>query len=102
MPLAIKKVKNGIQFPAFIQPRSSLNSIARIHNNALKIRLTAPPVDGKANHVCVVFLAKLLGVKSSQVSIASGSANRNKVIQIEELSEGELTDKLQTALGRTS
>ena len=102
MPLVIKKVKNGIRFPAFIQPRSSLNNIAGIHSDVLKIRLTASPVDGKANRMCALFLAKLLGVKSSQVFIASGLANRNKVIQIDELSESELTNKLQIALGDSS
>ena len=97
MPLAIRKVKNGIQFPAFIQSGSFRNGIVGIHNDTLKIRLTAPPVYGKANLMCVKYLAKLLGIKSSRVSISSGPASRSKQIRIEEFNEDELMKKLQPA-----
>ena len=95
MPLVIKTVKNGIQFFASIQPRSSRNRIASIHNEILKIRLTAPPVQGEANRMCVKFLSKFLNISPSRISIISGLACRKKVIQIKEMNEDELTNKLQ-------
>ena len=97
MPLVIKTVKNGIQFSASIQPRSSLNRITGIQNDTLKIRITAPPVQGEANRMCVKFLSSFLNVSPSRVLIISGMASRKKVIQIKGMNEDELTIKLQPA-----
>ena len=58
----INSCKNGIRFSAIIQPRSSKNEVTGIFHNALKIRLTAPPVDGAANKACIRFFSKLLRV----------------------------------------
>lgn len=90
MTLRIKKVKEGIQFAAAIQPRASKNEICGILNGALKIRLTAPPVDGEANRTCVKFLAKFLGVSPSCVHIVSGHTGKHKNIQIEGMDEASL------------
>ena len=98
MLLAIRTVKNGIQFPALIQPRSSRNKIAGIHTGALKIFLTAPPVNSKANEMCIKIITKLLDINSSRISITSGMSNRHKIIQINDLSEAQLTQKLQPVL----
>ena len=66
-------------------PRSSRNAIAW-EQGMLKARLTAPPVDGKANEACIEFFAKLLNVSRSSVTIAAGQASRNKVIRVAGLS----------------
>ena len=69
MSLDIKKVKNGIRFPVTLQPRASRNDIVGLHNGALKIRLTSPPVDGAANRSCMKILAKVLGLLGFQLRI---------------------------------
>lgn len=53
-----------------------------LHSNSVKIRITAPPIDGKANTHLIKFLAKTFGVSKSSVVIASGESGRNKVVRI--------------------
>jgi len=59
-----------------LQPKASKDEFAGLHGERLKIRLTAPPVDGKANAHLLAFLAKAFGVAKSQVSLESGELNR--------------------------
>jgi uncharacterized protein (TIGR00251 family) len=66
-----------------LQPRASRDEIAGVHGEQLKIRLTAPPVDGKANQTLLKFLAKICGVGAGQVSLISGDSSRNKRVRIE-------------------
>ncbi len=65
-----------------IQPRASKNEVIRTEDGGIKIRLTAPPVDGAANEALVKFLADLLGTSKSQIEIVSGHTSRDKVIRI--------------------
>jgi uncharacterized protein (TIGR00251 family) len=69
---------NGIILKVFIQPRSSKNMIAGQHGDALKIKLTAPPVDDAANKMCVQYLAKCLKIPKSSIEIISGHTSRTK------------------------
>ncbi|MDH5178206.1 MAG: DUF167 family protein [Gammaproteobacteria bacterium] len=62
----------------YIQPRASRDEIVGLHDNALKIRITAPPVDGKANAHLGKFLARSFGVKQNQVELLSGATGRHK------------------------
>ena len=75
---SVQESSQGIVFTVFVQPRSSKNMIAGIHGDALKIHLTAPPVGGAANKMCVAYLAKCLGVPKSSLEILSGHAGRTK------------------------
>ncbi|NVM22789.1 MAG: YggU family protein [Desulfobacterales bacterium] len=74
----IKETPEGIIFKAAIQPRGSRNEIAGLKGDALKIRLTAPPVEGAANKMCIEFLAKSLKVRKSDVEIVRGRSSRTK------------------------
>lgn len=65
-----------------VQPKASRNELAGLHGDALKIRLTAPPVDGKANTALRKFLAKIFAVPASSISIESGQTGRNKRLRI--------------------
>lgn len=65
-----------------VQPRASGNGVAGLFEDAVKLRLTAPPVEGEANEACRTFLAKLLSVPRSHVEILSGSTGRNKTIKV--------------------
>ena len=73
---------NGIVLNLHIQPRASKNQICGVQDNALKIRLTSPPVDGAANKLCREFLADLLDVPKSAVEIISGETSRHKRVRI--------------------
>jgi uncharacterized protein (TIGR00251 family) len=65
-----------------IQPRASKNELLEREGGGLKIRLTAPPVDGAANEALIRFLADRAGVSKSQVEIITGHASRDKVVRI--------------------
>lgn len=75
----------------FVQPKSSGNRIAGLHGDAIKIKLTAPPVEGEANKQCIKFLAKTLKLPKSALEIISGQASRNKRILIRANSVEDLT-----------
>jgi len=64
------------------QPKASRNSIIGVHDDALKIAVTSPPVDGKANQAMAAYLAKVLGVAKRDVNLSSGQASRRKVFQV--------------------
>ena len=78
-PVAIRKT-GGIVLHLHVQPKSSTNAVAGVYDNALKINLTAPPVDGAANRMCIKFLAKQLGVSASAIEIISGHTGRRKQV----------------------
>ncbi|GAB3372288.1 DUF167 domain-containing protein [Azotobacter armeniacus] len=65
-----------------LQPKASKDEFAGLHGERLKIRLTAPPVEGKANAHLLAFLAGAFGVPKSQVSLESGELNRQKRVRI--------------------
>ena len=66
-----------------VQPGAKKTELAGTHGEALKIRLAAPPVDGKANTALLAFLAKALGLPKSAVSLKTGDTSRHKRVQIE-------------------
>lgn len=67
----------------YVQPRASRTEVSGLHDSALRLRVTAPPVDGEANAEIVVFLAKQLGIAKSAIQIISGDAARRKRVRIE-------------------
>ena len=73
-----------------IQPRSSKNGVTRMEDGSLKIRLTAPPVDGAANEALVKFLSETLSLSKSQIEIVSGHTSREKRIKIVGMSESDV------------
>ena len=78
--LFITETDQGIIFKIYVQPRASRNSFAGIHGDALKVRITAPPIDGEANKMCIQYLAKRLGLAKSSMEIVSGHTGRRKQI----------------------
>jgi uncharacterized protein (TIGR00251 family) len=80
MDSMIRKHPNGYLIHIYVQPRAAKNAVAGLHDQALKIRLTAPPVDGAANKMCLQFLAKKLNVPKSALQIESGHSSRRKTI----------------------
>jgi len=90
----IQETENAVTFAVKVHPRAKKNAITGEVGGVLKLALTAPPVDGKANEACIEFFAKLLKVPRSSVTIASGQASRNKVIRIAGLSEQDVRQRL--------
>jgi uncharacterized protein (TIGR00251 family) len=78
--LFIRKHSGGIVFKVLLQPRSSKNMIVGLHGDSIKLKVTAPPVEGAANKMCVKFLAKRLSVSPSSLEIISGQGSRTKKI----------------------
>lgn len=92
--LDIKDDGQGVSIRVKVQPRASKNQVAGFMEGAVKLRLTAPPVDGAANKACCEFLAGLLGVAKSRVEITQGQTGRNKTIRIEGISAAAVLKKL--------
>ena len=93
--IEIKEKAGGVQFAVRVIPGASKNEVAGIQDGALKVRLTAPPVEGKANRACVEFLAGLLGVRRSALAITSGEKSRKKTVSVTGLARGELEERLK-------
>jgi len=72
----------GLILNVFIQPRSSRNMVAGLYGEALKIKLTAPPVEGAANRMCIDYLSKVFKISRSSIEIISGHASRSKRLLI--------------------
>lgn len=90
----IQNTEAGSTFAVKVHPRAKKNAITGEVGDALKVSLTAPPVDGKANDACIEFFAKVLKVPRSSVTIAAGQTSRNKVIRIVGLTAEEVKTRL--------
>ena len=80
--VAIKETDQGITVAVRVHPRARKNAITGELGDALKVSLTTPPLEGRANEACIEFFAKLLKVPRSSVTIASGQTSRNKVMRV--------------------
>jgi uncharacterized protein (TIGR00251 family) len=85
--LRVAETDGCVRFTVRVQPRASTNELAGIHGDALKVRLTAPPVDGAANEALVIFLAKIFSVSRRDVRILAGESARSKLIEIRGITE---------------
>ncbi|HUA16493.1 MAG TPA: DUF167 domain-containing protein [Verrucomicrobiae bacterium] len=92
--ISVHESPDAVTFAVKVHPRAKKNAITGEIGDALKVALTAPPLDGRANEACIEFLAKLLKVPRSSVTIASGASGRNKVIRIAGISAGQLRSRL--------
>jgi uncharacterized protein (TIGR00251 family) len=90
----LKESQAGTTFAVKIHPRAKKNAITGQVGDALKVALTAPPIDGKANAACIEFFAKLLNVPRSSVTIAAGQTSRNKVIRVAGLTAQQVRERL--------
>lgn len=95
MAFTVRDTAQGAQFALRVQPRASRNAIAGVLGEAVKLAITAPPVDGKANQAVVEYLAELFQVSKSSIAIVSGETGRNKLIAVRGLN----ADQVRRALG---
>ncbi len=90
--IPIEETADGVVFDIRVIPRSSRSELAGIHGDVLKLRVTAPPVEGAANKECIRFLSEVLGVKRSQVQIIAGHRSKNKKIFISGIHRKDIED----------
>jgi uncharacterized protein (TIGR00251 family) len=83
MPLTVRGGEGSVRFSVRVQPRASRSEIVGLHGDALKVRLSAPPVDGAANEALVELVAGALGVGRRAVRIVSGASSRSKTVEVE-------------------
>jgi uncharacterized protein (TIGR00251 family) len=84
----------GATFAVRVHPRARKDAITGELGDALKLSLTAPPTEGKANEACIEFFAILLKVPRASVTIAAGQSGRNKVIRVGGLTAQQVRDRL--------
>jgi uncharacterized protein (TIGR00251 family) len=86
---------HGVTFPVKVHPRAKKDAITGEVGDSLKVSLTTPPVEGRANQACIEFFAKLLKVPRSSVTIATGQTSRNKIICVTGVSREYVLDRLR-------
>jgi len=96
--IPVKESTKGITLAVKVQPRAQKNAVAGVVGEALKLALTAPPVEGRANEAVVEFVAELFRIPRSSVTIASGLSSRNKVIRLTGVSRPAVEQRLMAIL----
>jgi uncharacterized protein len=89
-----KDVADGCTLSVRVHPGARKNAVTGIHADALKIALTAPPVDGKANESLIGFLAEALRLPRSRIAIIAGLSSRTKTLRITAKSAAEVAAAL--------
>ena len=92
MAIVLTNTATTVRFGVHVQPRASRTEIAGERDGALRVRLTAPPVDDAANEALVELLAKALGVARRDIRIVGGATSRRKVVEI----HGVTAEQVQT------
>jgi len=92
--IVVHEGRNGVTLAERVHPRAKKNAITGEVGDALKLSVTAPPIDGEANAACIEFLARVLKVARASVTIASGKTGRSKVIRVSGLSAAEVRKRI--------
>ena len=88
--IPIRETSAGVSFSVKVQPRARKNGITGTVGDALKLALTAPPVEGRDNQAVIEFFADFFQIARSSVTIASGESSRFKVIRVSGISAGQV------------
>lgn len=91
----IQEHPDGVVIKIKVQPRASKSRIAGVLGDAIKVTLTAPPVDGAANAACVEFFAALMEVPKNRVEIISGHTGRTKLLKIYGINSEQVKEKTE-------
>jgi len=92
--MAVRETEAGLEMRLHVQPRAGRCEIAGVFNGALKVKVTAPPVNDAANRAIIEYFSKLLRVPKSSLQIPAGSKSRDKILRIRGLSLSEFTARL--------
>lgn len=97
--IEIRCTPAGVMFTVKVHPRAKQNVITGEIGDALKVSLTAPPIQSRANEACVELFANLLEVPRSSVTIAGGRSSRRKVIRVTGLAAETVRGRLESLTG---
>jgi uncharacterized protein len=92
--IPVQENAKGVSFAVKVQPRARKNAITGAVGDALKLALTAPPLEGRANQAVIDFLAEALEIPRASVTIASGETSRRKVVRVNGVSRRAVEEKL--------
>jgi uncharacterized protein (TIGR00251 family) len=98
LPIAIRDTPDGCILPVRVHPGAKRSAIAGVHDGALKISLTPPPTDGRANDALIAFLAERLRLPRARISLVSGATSRSKTLRIEGRTAAEVHAALDPTL----
>ena len=96
--IPIHENAKGVSFAVKVHPRARKNQITGVVGEALKIALTAPPVEGQAKEAVIAFLAEFFDIPRSSVTIASGQTSRSKVVRVTGISAVAVRRRLEETL----
>jgi uncharacterized protein (TIGR00251 family) len=82
MEIPYKKTKKGIEIEVRVEPRSSKKGVSGLLGNVVKVKLTAPPVDGAANEQLIEVISEATGLKKSAIRIIRGTSAKRKTLEI--------------------
>jgi len=85
---------NEVKISLRVYPNASRNEVVGFTNGILRVKVSAPPIKGKANRELITFLSRLLGVDKSSINIIKGHTTRNKVVAIDGLGREEVVERL--------
>ena len=94
----LRSINGGCILTVHVHPGAKHNAITGMHEGALKISLTTPPSDGRANQALVVFLAERLNIPRTSIELISGPANRSKAFRLTGITAAEARARLLTDL----
>jgi len=90
LPIVLRDTPDGCILPVRVHPGAKRNAITGVHDGALKISLTTPPTDGRANDALIAFLAERLGIPRARIALLTGATSRCKSLRIAGLSSTEI------------
>lgn len=82
MALDIQEDEAGCTLKVHLQPRAHKEKIVGLHGDALKVTITAAPIEGQANDACIAFFARALKIPKAKVAIVSGLGSRDKRVRL--------------------
>ncbi|MFC1736412.1 DUF167 domain-containing protein [Candidatus Hydrogenedentota bacterium] len=91
----VSRDNDGVAIAVRVAPRARTSEVTGVEDGAVKMKLNAPPVEGKANKALIAFMAELFGVRKSAVRIARGDKSRHKLVKIAGISEATAREKLE-------
>ncbi len=98
MSLQLRATATGCTLAVRVHPGARRNAITGIHDGALKVALTTPPTDGRANAALIAFLADRLKLPRASITLLTGATSRSKTLRLEGLTSAELTAALKPEL----
>jgi uncharacterized protein (TIGR00251 family) len=98
----LREHRDGVEIDVIVVPKASRTEVTGVHEGRLRIRLAAPPVDGKANRELIKGMSKLLRAKKTDIDLIRGQTSRRKVLRIRELSPATVLKRLGKVVSESS